>query len=86
MGHRRRLLEYVVDTYDQHERPVTAGEAARALDVDRALTARCLRAFADCHLVVPKADGYRPTVTARELLALEWDGAVVDPCPDSGEL
>jgi predicted transcriptional regulator len=86
MGHRRRLLEYVVERYDRRERPVRPAEAASDIDIDESVATQCLAAFADCHLVVSEGRGYRPTVTARELLALEWDGAVVDPCPDSGEL
>ena len=82
MGHRRRLLEHVVDRYDRTERPVTPGEAARRLDIEESVAVECLAAFAECHLVVREDGGYRPTVTARELLALDWDGAVVDPCPD----
>lgn len=86
MGHRRRLLEYVVERYDQEERPVEPDEAASDLDIEKSVAAHCLEAFVECHLVVAEGGGYRPTVTARELLALDWDGAVVDPCPDSGEL
>ena len=85
MGHRRRLLEYVVEQYDRRERPVTPSEAASGLDLDPAVATHCMDAFADCHLVATEDDGYRPTVTARELLALDRDGAVVDPCPESGE-
>ena len=86
MGHRRRLLEYVVERYDREERPVRPADAAGNLDIDESVVTHCLTAFADCHLVVNEGEGYRPTVTARELLALNWDGAVVDPCPDTGEL
>jgi predicted transcriptional regulator len=85
MGHRRRLLKHVVERYDQDERPVTPIEAARRLDIEESVAVECFAAFAKCHLVARENGGYRPTVTARELLALDWDGAVVDPCPDSGE-
>jgi predicted transcriptional regulator len=86
MGHRRRLLEYVVERYDREERPVRPDDAANDLGIEESVASHCLAAFADCYLVVDEDEGYRPTVTARELLALDWDGAVVDPCPDSGEL
>ena len=86
MEHRRRLLEYVVERYDQREQPVTPSEAASQLEAEQAVVAHCLRAFAECQLVAREAGGYRPTVTARELLALDWDGAIVDPCPETGEL
>jgi predicted transcriptional regulator len=86
MEHRRRLLEYVVEQYDREKRPVGPADAAGGLGIEESVASHCLTAFADCHLVVDEGDGYRPTVTARELLALDWDGAVVDPCPDTGEL
>ncbi|MFC7074083.1 hypothetical protein ACFQJ7_01980 [Halovenus rubra] len=86
MGHRQKLLEYVVAQYDREERLVTPAEAARSLGLDESLVAECLTAFTDCHLVVPENDGYRPTVTARELLALDCDGAIVDPCPEADKL
>jgi predicted transcriptional regulator len=83
MVHRYRLLEYVVERYDQCERPVTPGEVASQLDIEESVAAHCLTAFTDCHLVVAESEGYRPTITARELLALNSDGAVVDSRPDS---
>ena len=86
MGHRRRLLEYVVERYDRDERPVRPADAASDLGIEKSVAARCFEAFTECHLAVAEDGGYRPTVTARELLALDWDGAVVDPCPDGGEL
>jgi len=86
MKHRRRLLEYVVERYDRGERPVKPEDAASDLGIEESVVSHCLGAFADCHLVADEGEGYRPTVTARELLALDWDGAVVDPCPDAGEL
>jgi predicted transcriptional regulator len=86
MGHRRRLLEYVVERYDRDEQPVRPEDAASDLDIETSVAVHCFAAFADCHLIAAEAEGYRPTVTARELLALDWDGAVVDPCPDSAEL
>jgi len=72
-GNRIRLLTWLVGRYDAEERPVTPAEVADRFDSDMrtvddaldSLESQCLLATAD--------GGYRPTVTARELLELDVD-------------
>jgi len=72
-----RLLEFVVSTYDECEGPVTPVVAAERLDTRRALVDQRFETLEDCDLVRPLEDGYRPTVTGRELLALDIDDDVI---------
>ncbi|WP_247006089.1 hypothetical protein [Halorientalis litorea] len=78
-----RLLAFVVDRYDEQGCPLTATDAATDLDVPPATVAARFERLADCDLLSAVEGGYRPTVTARELLALDCDGdvVVVDPDP-----
>ena len=78
-----RLLAFVVDHYDEQGCPLTASDAATAFGVPQAAVTAQFERLADCDLLAAVEDGYRPTVTARELLALDCDGdiVVVDPDP-----
>lgn len=79
-----RLLAFTVARYDRQSRPVTAADAATHFEVSRAVVTARFETLADCHLLAAVEEGYRPTVTARELLQLDpGEGAlVVDPDPE----
>lgn len=88
MASRRRLLEHVVAAYDRDERPVSPEELAAVLGVDADRVRDCLAEFQTCALVVAVEEGYRPTTTARELLALDLDSddlLIVDAGPADDE-
>ena len=80
---RRPVLERVVATYDRKERPVSPADIAPASCDDHAALGDCLESLVDLELLEAVGrDRFRPTVTARELLALDVDGdgpVVVDP-------
>jgi predicted transcriptional regulator len=76
-GNRIRLLTWLVDRYDTEEQPVTPAEVANRFD---SLESQCLLATVE--------GGYRPTVTARELLELDIDDdtfLVLDTGPENEE-
>jgi hypothetical protein len=72
-----RLLEFVVRTYDDADRPLTPADAATSFDLDRERAADCFRRLAECELLASVEDGYRPTITARELLELNIEDEFV---------
>lgn len=67
------LLADLVAAYDELERPVQATRVAAAGDADPETVRTRLTRLATCELVVAESGGFRPTVTARELLALDLD-------------
>lgn len=80
-----QLLRLLVARYDDEERPVTPSAIADSVDTDEKTVRTCLVELESNHLVVPVEDGYRPTVTARELLELDVeDGSllIIDTAPD----
>ncbi|RXK51148.1 hypothetical protein [Halorientalis pallida] len=79
-----RLLEFVVATYDEVDRPLTPADAAARLEVGHQRADDCFERFAECELLATVDGGYRPTVTARELLDLDVDDefVIVDATPD----
>lgn len=70
---RRRLLERLVSCHNQSGDPVTPGQLATCLQLDPAAIESHLNHIRDCELVTRADDGYTPTVTAHELLALDLD-------------
>lgn len=78
------LLSDLVEAYDERERPVSAAALATAHEAEPAAIVECLDRLATCELVDATPAGYRPTVTARELLELDLDAGefVVVDCPD----
>lgn len=75
-----RLLERLVVRYDTGDK-VTAGTLAAA-DEDPAAVRERLARLERCDLLVRENGSYRPTVTGRELLALDVENPsvlVVDP-------
>ena len=68
-----RLLEQVVAQYDETEGPISPERLATAMDGDtESITERLVR-LERCELLATVDGGVRPTVTARELLALDID-------------
>jgi predicted transcriptional regulator len=86
MGSRRRLLERLIALYDRHERPVPASELADRLGTDPDAVRDHLAALRSSELVETDGTGWVPTVTGRELLALDVDpeGFVIVDVPDEG--
>lgn len=84
----RQVLEIIVACDDRGDTPVTAETLADACDSDVTTVRDRLRTLVGCELVTrrppPNNDrpGYAPTITARELLALDLDEdsiLIVDP-------
>lgn len=70
----RRVLERIVEQYDEEEQPVTAVEVGVSCAIDEESVRACFETLERNHLIVPVSDsGYRPTITARELLELDLD-------------
>lgn len=82
---RHELLVSLVRAEDAGEVPLAARECAAALDADPAPVREDLDRLAAMELVAATDDGYRPTITGRELLELDLDGeaVVVDAAEDS---
>lgn len=79
-----QLLSLVVETYDE-EGPVTPAMISPRIEGGLASVRECFERFEDCELVVAVEGGYRPTVTARELLELDIDAGeklIFDIAPD----
>lgn len=77
-GNNIQVLSWVVDRYDEDETPVTPAEAASHFGSDIETVRSCFENFErNCLLTTVEADGYRPTVTARELLELDLDDGTV---------
>jgi DNA-binding IclR family transcriptional regulator len=72
-----RLLEFVVGTYDDLERPLTPADAATRFGMPRERADECFDRLVECELLATVDDGYRPTITARELLELNIDDEFV---------
>lgn len=72
-----RLLEYVVATYDDLDRPLTLADAATQFGVTREKADECFDRLVECELLAMADEGYRPTITARELLELNIDDEFV---------
>jgi len=70
---RMHVLSRLVARYDEREVPVTPREIAAVVDPDLATVQECFADFESKHLLKTAGDGYRPTVTARELLDLDLD-------------
>lgn len=79
-----QVLAWFVDRYDAAEQPVTPAEAADHFGIDADTARSCFEEFESNHLLqTVDGQGYRPTVTARELLELDFDDTeflVLDAC------
>lgn len=65
------VLVAIVEESRRTGDPVPAGRVAETLGVSEAALAGALDSLRECELVEATGDGYRPTVTARELLELD---------------
>lgn len=65
------VLVAVVDRYRESNGAVTARELAERQGVSEEAFAQPLESLCEFELLESTEDGYRPTVTARELLALD---------------
>jgi predicted transcriptional regulator len=72
------VLATLVDRYDSSTTPVSVTTLAGALDAEEETVSQRVSRLVACELAAPAAGGYRPTVTGRELLALDVeDGPVI---------
>lgn len=67
------VLLGVVEAAEVSGEPVPKRELADALDVSKGALSEPLYALRECELLEATDEGYRPTVTAHELLALDID-------------
>ena len=67
------VLVAVVDRAEETGEAVTMQEIALAIDASEAALDEPIDALCACDLLEATARGYRPTVTAHELLALDVD-------------
>ncbi|WP_436930710.1 hypothetical protein [Halosimplex halobium] len=65
------VLAATVDRYRESGAPVTAAGVAESCGAPEAAVARSLESLCEFELLEPTDQGYRPTVTAREFLALD---------------
>lgn len=70
------LLASIVARYDEHEQPVTPEEFA-STDSELNSIRACFDDFESKYLLKEIEGGYRPTVTARELLTLDIEDDAV---------
>lgn len=80
------VLSRLVTRYDERDAPVTPAELASIIDADPETIQAFFEDFESKHLLKTVGDGYRPTVTARELLALDLDDdalVILDAQPES---
>lgn len=66
-----QVLSETVTRYDTQEEPVTPEELAETVEGDIETVRGCFEEFESKHLLKCVEGGYRPTVTARELLELD---------------
>lgn len=79
-------LAEAVALYDARPAPVTPVALAEALDADVDTIRAYVNDFESNHLLQRVNGGYRPTVTARELLELDIDtetALILDPEPET---
>lgn len=72
-----QLLERTVSEYEDQQRPLTPAEAARRFGLSPNEVAARFERLAKCELLARVDEGYRPTVTARELLELDVNGGLL---------
>lgn len=70
---RRRLLRALIAEADQCDGPVGPGRLAERVDPGEPRVREALEFFASNRLATRRDAGYEPTVTARELLAVDLD-------------
>lgn len=83
-----QVLSWVVDRYDRRDQPVTVADAATHFEQEIETVQSCFEHLESNYLLTTEGDGYRPTVTARELLELDVeDGSplILDITSDTAE-
>jgi predicted transcriptional regulator len=79
------VLSAVVERYDRTGEPVSLASVTEALGREEEAVASKLTQLAACELLATAGDGYRPTVTGREFLALDVDcGPFIVDVDESG--
>lgn len=73
MVSRRRLLELLISLHDRQKSPIRASRLADRLGADTDAVRDHLAALCSYELVKSRQNGWVPTVTGRELLALDVD-------------
>lgn len=71
------VLVEIVDQTGSADDAVTKAALAKALSVPESALCSPIESLIDCELLEATENGYRPTVTAHELLALDVDVANV---------
>jgi predicted transcriptional regulator len=87
-GNQIRLLRWIVDRYDADEEPVVPAEAAAQFESDMETLCDSFDSLESNCLLAAVEGGYRPTITARELLELDIDDdtlVILDPEPGADE-
>lgn len=80
-----QVLSWVVEEYDTGEQPVTPGDVASHFESDIDTARACFEKLEANCLLTTIEGGYRPTITARELLELDLDDdplLIVDTDPE----
>jgi predicted transcriptional regulator len=87
-GNQIRLLRWIVDRYDADEEPVVPAKAAAQFEGDIKTLCDSFDSLESNCLLAAVEGGYRPTITARELLELDIDDdtlVILDPEPGADE-
>lgn len=71
------ILSFAVRTYDESEEPLGPSAVADRFGLSPETAAERCERLVDCELLAAENGGYRPTVTGRELLALDIDDEFV---------
>jgi len=81
------LLVELTERYERTGEPVTAQELVASLAASEAAVDQSLDSLREFELVAVTGNGYRPTVTARELLELdaEFDDVLILEFVDGAE-
>lgn len=82
------VLVTALDEYDAAGGPVSVESIAGAVSADPSRVRPVVAALSESEFLAETAEGYRPTVTARELLDLDIeldDVVAVDPVEESSQ-
>lgn len=83
------VLSRIVDRYDEDGEPITPEEIAEGVQMDPDAMQHCFEELEENLLLAPLDHGFRPTVTARDLLELDIDDGelvIIDADPqDCGD-
>lgn len=76
---KQHLLEVLVDMSDQTDEPIAVDQLSDHLDADSSTVLECLQSLESSGLIERSSTngGYSPTVTGRELLALDPEATFI---------